>query len=245
MATIFSRRQFGHFAVAPPMLSTVMVNQQTSLRAPKSAEQNPRSHEIALKEISLSRGGHPLFAGINLSIISGDLVWIGGDNGIGKSSLLRLIAGLSRADAGGIYYSRNSLPCKANELIAYQGHQDAFKPTLTAQEALQFWGAVMDLPVNAASLLAAVGLSDRAHVPCGHLSAGQKRRLSLARLILSRKPVWIMDEPTAAMDAEGVELIHGLIAAHLSRGGSATIASHHAPRISGVRTRQLILRAAS
>ena len=203
------------------------------------------SHELALRSIALSRGGHPLFASLSLTVVTGDLLWIGGDNGIGKSSLLRLMTGLSRADTGEISWSQDSISCPANELIAYQGHQDAFKPNLTAQEALLFWADVMDMPANAPSLLATVGLSARANVPCGHLSAGQKRRLSLARLILSQKPIWIMDEPTAAMDAGGVELIHGLIASHLSYGGSAVIASHHAPRITGVRTRQLILKAAS
>ncbi len=205
----------------------------------------PRSHELTLSSIALSRGGHPLFASLSLSVVTGDLLWIGGDNGIGKSSLLRLMTGLSRADTGQISWSRNSISCAANDLIAYQGHQDAFKPNLTVQEALLFWADVMDIPANIPALLSTVGLSARAHLPCGHLSAGQKRRLSLARLILSQKPIWIMDEPTAAMDAGGVELIHGLISAHLSRGGSAVIASHHAPRITGVRTRQLILKAAS
>ena len=222
-----------------------MVNEDTLKLRANNQGQETASHEIALRGLALSRGGHPLFAAINLSVVSGDLLWIGGDNGIGKSSLLRLMTGLSRPDDGEIFWSKNSVECAANELIAYQGHQDAFKPSFTAQEALLFWADVLDLAANAPALLSAVGLAARANVPCGHLSAGQKRRLSLARLILSQKPIWIMDEPTAAMDAEGVELIHGLITSHIARGGSAVIASHHAPRITGVRTRQLILKAAS
>lgn len=202
-------------------------------------------HALTLSEIALSRGGHPLFAGVNLTIVGGNVVWIGGDNGIGKSSLLRLMTGLSRPDSGEISWTRGLAACDATELVAYQGHHDAFKPAHTARESLTFWADVMDMTSDAAELLSAVGLSARAHVPCGHLSAGQKRRLSLARLILSQKPIWIMDEPTAAMDSEGVELIHGLISAHVARGGSAIIASHHAPRIAGSATRQLILKAAS
>lgn len=204
-----------------------------------------QSHALTLNDVGLSRGDHPLFGGVSLSVVSGDVVWIGGDNGIGKSSLLRLMTGLSRVDNGEILWTQNNANCAAADLIAYQGHQDAFKPTLTAKEALEFWADIMNISVYAAALLTAVGLGVRADVPCGHLSAGQKRRLSLARLMLSQKPIWIMDEPTAAMDAEGVELIHGLIAAHVALGGSAVIASHHAPRISGVRTRQLIIKAAN
>lgn len=222
-----------------------MVMQDTSKPSPESEVKETASHQLVLREVALSRGGHPLFAAINLSVVAGDLLWIGGDNGIGKSSLLRLMTGLSRPDSGEITWSRNNRQCPANNLIAYQGHQDAFKPNLTAQEALHFWADVMDLPVNTTALLLAVGLSARAHVPCGQLSAGQKRRLSMARLILSQKQIWIMDEPTAAMDADGLELIHSLIASHISRGGSAVIASHHSPRITGVRTRQLVLKAAS
>ena len=202
-------------------------------------------HELSMRGISLSRGGHPLFSGISLSIIGGDVVWIGGDNGIGKSSLLRLMTGLSRADDGDISWTLKDSPCEAEELIGYQGHQDAFKPALCAAEALNFWADVMNRPQASMALLDIVGLGTRADVPCGQLSAGQKRRLSLARLMLSRKPVWIMDEPSAAMDAEGIELIHNIISAHLARGGSAVIASHNPPRISGIRARQLILKAAS
>ena len=185
-----------------------MGNKHTVMLMDKNQRRETTSHEVALRGIALSRGDHPLFASISLSVVSGDLLWIGGDNGIGKSSLLRLMTGLSRADSGEISWSQDSISCAADELIAYQGHQDTFKPNLTAQEALLFWADVMDMPANASALLSTVGLSARAHIPCGQLSAGQKRRLSLARLILSQKPIWIMDEPTAAMDAEGVELIH-------------------------------------
>lgn len=204
-----------------------------------------KSHKLSLSSVEFSRGGHSLFSGVSLSIVGGDSVWIGGDNGIGKSSLLRLMTGLSRADKGDLSWSINGQACPAQDITAYQGHQDAFKPTLSAKEALAFWADVMEKPDSSVTLLEAVGLRARANVACGQLSAGQKRRLSLARLILSQKPVWVMDEPSAAMDAEGIKLIHDLIGQHIARGGSAVIASHHAPRLNGVRTRQLILKAAS
>ena len=211
---------------------------------PRNTHIETPPHALTLEHVSLSRGGHALFAGITLSVESGDLVWIGGDNGIGKSSLLRLMTGLSRSDTGEMNWTLSSAPCKAKDVVAYQGHQDAFKPALSAKEALEFWADIMDTPANPSVLLGSVGLAGCADVPSGQLSAGQKRRLSLARLILSQKPIWIMDEPTAAMDRDGVELIHGLISSHVARGGSAVIASHQIPRIAGVRTRQLILKAA-
>ncbi len=202
-----------------------------------------RDHALVLDNVALSRGGHALFSGVSLTILPGDVVWVGGENGIGKSSLLRLMTGLTLPDSGSISWANNKASCAAKDIIAYQGHIDAFKPTLSAREALAFWADIMDKNVDISALLSKVGLSARGHVPCGQLSAGQKRRLSLARLILCQKPIWIMDEPTAAMDAAGVELIHDLISAHSQAGGSAVIASHHAPHIASVRTRQLILKA--
>ena len=203
------------------------------------------SSELTLSDVAFSRGAIPIFAALSLSVTSRNLLWVGGDNGIGKSSLLRLMSGLSRAESGQISWSINGHTCSPSELIAYQGHQDAFKPALTAAEALSFWADILDTAIDVENVLRSVGLQERANVPCGQLSAGQKRRLSLARLMLSQKPIWILDEPTAAMDATGVSLIHERIAAHIEMGGSAIIASHKAPIIAAMNTRQLILKAAS
>jgi heme exporter protein A len=134
-------------------------------------------------------------------------------------------------------------PCLPSALTAYQGHIDAFKPQLTPREALGFWAQIMDQPDISKALLAQVGLKTRQHIPCGQLSAGQRRRLSLARLMLSSKALWVLDEPTAAMDAEGTSLIAQIIAGHIARGGSAVIASHNAPEITGTRTRRIMLSA--
>lgn len=203
------------------------------------------SSELTLADVSMSRGAVPIFAALSVSVTSRNLLWVGGDNGIGKSSLLRLMSGLSRADSGHISWAVNGRPCPPTSVIAYQGHQDAFKPALTAAEALSFWADILDRGIDVGALLYSVGLQERADVPCGQLSAGQKRRLSLARLILSQKPIWILDEPTAAMDAAGVDLIHARVAAHIQAGGSAIIASHKAPVIAALNTRQLILKAPS
>ena len=214
-----------------------------------SAQQWPNAvlppHALHLSGLSLSRGKTVLFAGLDIDISGGDLLWVGGDNGIGKSSLLRLITGLLPADTGSLHWSLNGVPCLPQDLIAYQGHNDAFKSLHTPREALVFWAQVMKKSGPIDELLDEIGLSRQSGIACAALSAGQKRRLSLGRLLLSQKAVWVLDEPTAAMDTDGVALIEEMIGRHLARGGSAVIASHHAPQISGQRTRQLILKAAS
>jgi len=227
------------------MLKTRMESSVTVLPHTMAHPRSLTGFGLSLTDIALSRGGNTLMAGLTLTVAPGELLWVGGDNGIGKSSLLRVICGLSRPDHGQIAWTCDGASCPAHEMIAYQGHLDAFKPNLTAREALAFWADVMDKDDMSSTLLDTVGLGARAGVSCRNLSAGQKRRLSLARLILSAKPLWIMDEPTAAMDTDGVTLIHGLIGAHIARGGSAVIASHQSPVIAGLRTRQLVIKAAS
>ena len=187
--------------------------------------------------------GPDVLQNLSFEVPDGEFRFITGASGAGKSSLLRLFAGFSRPDAGTITWHQDGARCPPFALTAYQGHMDAFKPRLTPREALGFWAEIMDLTDTSEDLLTRVGLASRQHVPCGQLSAGQRRRLSLARLLLSGKALWILDEPTAAMDEAGTALIVQLIKAHIARGGSAVIASHNAPQITGERTRQIILSA--
>ena len=194
--------------------------------------------------LSLSRGDTLLFADVSFEIQPQQLIWVNGGNGMGKTSLLRLLAGFTRPDNGNIDWQQNGKTAAARDIIGFQGHLDAFKPSLTAHEALQFWADIMNVPNSAEDCLSRVGLNARKDVRCGQLSAGQKRRLALARLILSRKPVWIMDEPTAAMDAKGVALIHSLVENHIMHGGSAVIASHNPAQTMTAHTRRLTLNTA-
>jgi len=195
--------------------------------------------------LSVSRGANFLFSGLTFTLAPKELIWINGGNGIGKTTLLRLLAGYARPDSGEIVYELNGGQCLAKDIIGFQGHQDAFKPAHTAQEALSFWAELMELPNSTDTLLEEVGLAERKNVTFGTLSAGQKRRLALARLMLSQKKIWIMDEPTAAIDSDGVSLIYDLIETHIEQGGSAIIASHNPAQNIAAHTRRITLAVAS
>lgn len=176
---------------------------------------------------------------------SGDVFWIQGDNGIGKTTLLEALAGLSRPDGGDVSWLYNEQVMTANRLVAYQPHKSFAKAALSAKEDLSFWARINSTSALIDVVLNYVGLSDRCDVPTQNLSAGQRRRLALAKLIISQKPIWIMDEPSAAMDASGVNLIDDIIHQHISRGGIAIIASHDSTRKLSAHTRKLTLSAAA
>lgn len=189
---------------------------------------------ITLNAISLTRGSTPIIEGLSLCIMPSDLIWIGGDNGIGKSSLLKLISGLLRPDNGQIDCIHGGQDVRPGDLISYQGHRDAHKPYETVSETLRFWASLrpaltnIDAAIDAA--VDAVGIRSLCDQSCSSLSAGQSRRVALAKLIIDAKPVWVMDEPSAAMDAAGQVLIERLITDHIASGGAAIIASHAPPK---------------
>ena len=195
--------------------------------------------------LSQSRGGVTLFDGLTCSIRSGDVLWIKGSNGIGKTTLLEVLAGLSRPDTGSVTWQRDDTHLAADKLIAYQPHLSFAKASLTATEDLYFWARIYQTGDRVAATLETVRLSSRANVPSQNLSAGQRKRLALAKLLLSGKPIWIMDEPDAAMDEDGIALIDSLIGQHVERGGSVIIASHAMPRKISTQTRKLTLNTAS
>lgn len=202
----------------------------------------PAAHRVILDGVAISRGEQALVRGISFTLAPSDLIWVCGDNGIGKSTLLRLMAGFSQVDHGSVHWQASGVNVEPRSIIAYQGHLDAFKSTLTAREALGFWAEVYENTAPLAPILNHVGLEVKADVPCGKLSAGQKRRLSLARLLISGKPIWLMDEPTAAMDKDGAALIEACITEHIAAGGSAVIATHDATQRLSPNARRLTLR---
>ena len=204
-----------------------------------------KTTSLQASSVSMSRGGSILFEGVNAHINAGDVLWIKGDNGIGKTTLLEAFAGLSRPETGTMTWSSNDIDVPANRIAAYQPHNSFAKPALTAKEDLRFWAQLYGTASKVNEALNSVGLKDRYSIPSRGLSAGQLKRLSLAKLILSQKPIWIMDEPDSAMDKSGTTLIESLVEQHLIRGGSVIIASHKPPQKLGANTRSLTLRGAA
>src|ERR1035437_7770468 len=166
------------------------------------------------------RGGREVFSGLDFEASSGEALAIIGANGSGKTSLLRMIAGLLVVADGSIGLSDGDAELTLPEQAHYLGHRDALKPALSVMENLSFWQDFLGGEAfDAAESLAAVGLDHAAQLPAAYLSAGQRRRLSLARLLAARRPVWLLDEPTSALDAAGQTMFAALMGDHLSRGG--------------------------
>jgi len=183
--------------------------------------------QLAGRALACVRGGREVFSGLDFEAVSGAAVAVMGRNGSGKTSLLRLIAGLLMPAEGSVALEGGEAELTLAEQAHYLGHRDALKPALSVMENLSFWrdflgGEIADVRES----LAAVGIDHAAHLPATYLSAGQRRRLSLARLLAVRRPVWLLDEPTAALDAAGQELFAGLMRDHLADGGLIVAATH-------------------
>ena len=206
--------------------------------------QSVRNFDILnIKDLCIERGGAMLLSHISISLFSGDIIWVNGSNGIGKTSLLMCCAGLLRPNSGEITWNGQDVHKLYDGHIAYLGHQDTHKPELSVQENLQFWQDLYSNVNDIRSVLEQVGLWQRRNQRAKSLSAGQSRRLSLARLIISNAKLWILDEPAAAMDAKGRDLIHHVLKTHVTAQGCALLASHHAPKRIGKNTRILTLTA--
>ena len=196
---------------------------------------------LVAEELGAKRGEDLIFHDISFAIDSGEALVVKGANGSGKSTLLRVVAGLLPAHSGTVTLPGAARPVeRPGEAAHYLGHRNAMKRELTVEENLAFWKAFLGdfaggagMPVEEA--VAAVGLGGIAHLPFGYLSAGQQRRMAMAKLLVAWRPVWILDEPTAALDAAAEEMFAGLVMAHLSRGGIAIAATHQPLGLEGVK----------
>jgi heme exporter protein A len=185
--------------------------------------------ELSLENIALERGERRIAGGIHARVAGGGVLLVQGPNGSGKSTLLRVLAGLLPAAEGAVRWNGADVAGEGEAhraRLCYLGHQDALKAGLTALENLQFWVRFGARSGDTEAALGAFGLAGLADRPARLLSAGQKRRLALARLALSDAPLWLLDEPVTALDAEARAMFGALLRRHLAAGGLAVIATH-------------------
>ncbi len=173
--------------------------------------------DLAVFDLDIARAGAPVLQGVSFDLRQGQALVLRGPNGIGKTTLLRTIAGLQPAASGRISVD--------DQAVAYAAHADGVKSTLSVAENLGFWASVFGTR-TVAEAIAAFDLAPIADRRAAHLSAGQKRRLGLARLLVTGRPIWALDEPTVSLDAAAVQMFARVISAHLASGGSALIATH-------------------
>ncbi len=193
--------------------------------------------------IRCMRGGRDVFSGLDFETCAGEALAVVGTNGSGKTSLLRMIAGLLAPAAGSIALEGGDVELTLPEQAHYVAHRDALKPALSVIENLLFWQKFLGGDASdAKGCLATVGLDHAIHLPAAYLSAGQRRRLSIARLLTVRRPIWLLDEPTNALDRAGQSMFAALMIDHLARGG-LIVAATHMPL--GIITRELPIGSAS
>ena len=201
-----------------------------TLRVGRVPDSFPENTELVAEGLACRRGERLVFTGLDCRLPAGGALILSGSNGSGKSSLLRLLATLLAPEAGRLLWGgapvmRDAARYRAQ--IHYVGHLDATKPALSPREMLRFWAALRGCATPAIEpALAAFALGGMADRPCRWLSAGQRRRLALARLVAAQAPVWLLDEPNTALDGDGAARLAALIADHRAAGGRVAIATH-------------------
>jgi heme exporter protein A len=185
---------------------------------------------LTIEKLTCLRGERRLFDGLSFSLKAGQALAVEGANGAGKTSLLRMVAGFLAPAAGSIRLTGDGKTVDDGEergkFIGWLGHQDALKGPLTVAEQLRFFADLHCSKTDIAPVLEQVGLTRQAELPCRYLSAGQRRRLALARLVIGARPLWLLDEPFAALDAAGKALVARLMIEHCGRGGMVLAATH-------------------
>nr|WP_299479148.1 heme ABC exporter ATP-binding protein CcmA [uncultured Roseibium sp.] len=204
--------------------------------------------KLIAENLTIDRGGRRVFQNLSFSLEHGTALVVTGANGIGKSSLLRTLAGLVPLAEGTLRLENGEPDKLPHEQAHYFGHQDAVKGALSVLENLGFWQSFMSrceakgfscVPQSPAEALQTLGIAHTAQLPAAYLSAGQKRRLSLARLLVTPRPIWLMDEPTSALDKASEGQLLGLMNTHLAEGGLIVTATHTELALDSMKTLHL------
>ena len=204
---------------------------------------------LTFSKLACSRGGRQLFRGIDCVLESGHWLYVAGANGVGKTSLLRMVCGLAPIESGEIDWNGESIHAQRDAYrqdLCYLGHLNALQEAVTVNENLVFTAALAGNapePEQMQQVLRHFGLVGRGQQLVKHLSQGQKRRVALSRLALSQARLWVLDEPFVAMDEAGVRMLADLIATHLGNGGLAVLTSHQQVDIGRLPPQMLELRA--
>ena len=182
---------------------------------------------LKIENLTCIRGGREVFKDISFEISSGQALQITGLNGSGKTSLLRIIAGLIRFPSGQISYTGCNSEANLSKFCHYFGHSDSIKPALTVSENLNFWRSIMGNQIETISnSLETLGLSHLEKISASYLSAGQKKRLSLARLLVNKRPIWLLDEPTTSLDSKAMNTLTTIMTDHVNSGGIILVTTH-------------------
>ncbi len=206
--------------------------------------QTTHNFQLRAANLTIGRGGRILASALTFELAAGDALTVTGPNGAGKSTLLRTLAGLLAAVGGRISIAGGGIEpdTPAGLYMHYLGHADALKSALTVRENLAFWAAMLgahEKTPDIAGALDTMGLPHVADFPAGYLSAGQKRRIALARLLVADRPVWLLDEPATALDAGSQDRLVGMMRSHRSRGGIIIAATHMPIGLEGAKTLSL------
>lgn len=205
------------------------------------SSKNTQVHTLSARNLACERGRGSLFSDVNFTLNSGQAMIVTGANGVGKTSLLKIITGLSRASQGQVSWDAEDIHHNAQtyqKQLLYIGHRAAVKSELTVRENLQILMRLLptqhadcELALSLVELSEIIGLRKRLSVPCGRLSAGQQRRVALARLFMSHQKCWILDEPLTALDVSFIEVVEKRIAEHLNNAGILMLTTHRGIQI--------------
>lgn len=183
--------------------------------------------KLAVENLTVERGGRRVLSDIAFTLEAGEALLLTGPNGAGKTTLLKTLAGFIAPAHGRILLTGGHAEASVAEQAHVVGHANAIRPVLTVEENARFWAGYLDRPARLLEdVLDRFGLLGLAQVPAAYLSAGQKRRLGLTRLLLVKRPLWLLDEPTAALDAAAAALVAEIIDEHAAGGGIAVVATH-------------------